>query len=882
METAQATLAALGVGLSQQSRLLKLDTPLGADVLLPHRVVGHDRLGRGYTYTLDVLSLQSDIELKQLIAKPVTLWIQQADKRSYLPVHGYVHQAGMLGHDGQFTVYQLAFSSWLHFLQFRQDARIWQDKTTEDILADVFNQHTQARGHFRFDLTQPAPSRSYCTQYESDWNFAMRLMEEEGWYSYHEQKEDGSDHTLVITDSVRQLKALTPEEIRFHRAGSNDEVDKITQWGGQRKLLSRQLSTVTSDYKSPSNSKATNTYTLDGHGAVPNQLEVYEYTGPYTYLERDRGDKLAKIKIEAWESQAKRYFAWSSVSRLAAGVGRWFSLADHTDHDRDSAEDRQFVVIGLHWYIENNLPLSTTVNHFPGSLEQQIADAKNQTSASAKLTNEQSGYCVNSIEVQRRAVEYRSPFEHRKPEMHAQIATVVGPAGEEIYTDSLNRVKILFPWNRLNPGDEKASCWVRVSYPNAGQGYGALNVPRIKMEVVVDFLGGDPDRPLITGRVYNGEQTPDWHTDGKLSGYKSKEYKGSGFTQLVMDDNTNQNRVQLYSSNTNAQLNLGYLVGQQGNTRQAFYGSGFALNSDAYGAITTNQGLYISTFGRPGAQGSQLDVREAHQQLGAGQNLTKSLSDTGVKAGAEALDGQDALTKFTEATQDKYEGEGQQQANRFKEPVLLVASPAGIGLTTPKSTHIHSGENVTLSSGTDVNLAVGKSFVASVANKISLFVQNAGIKIFAAKGKVEIQAQSDALDIIAEKVLRLISTTDNIEIWAKKEITIGAGGSAIKINESGITDITSGQRIIHQSDFSLTGPSTLSQHMNTLPKSKFDEEFIARHRGSGKAMANRRFEITREDGSILRGATDAEGKTGIQKSQLMGNIHLKFLDGIPK
>jgi len=813
MENVQALL-----GVKQQGRLLKLDTPLGADVLLPHRIVGHDRLGRGYTYTLDVLSLQNDIELKQLIAQPVTLWIQQADKRSYLPVHGYVHQAAMLGHDGQFTVYQLAFSSWLHFLQFRQDARIWQDKTTDDIISDVFNQHTQARGRFRFDLTHAAPSRSYCTQYESDWNFVMRLMEDEGWYCYHEQKEDGSDHTLIVTDSVRQLKALAPEEIRFHRAGSNDEINKITQWGGRRKILSRQLSTVTYDYKSPSNNKATNTYTLDGHGAVPNQLEVYEYTGNYTYLERDRGDKLAKIKVEAWESQAKRYFAWSSVPRLAAGVGRWFSLADHTDHDRDSDEDRQFIVIGLHWYIENNLPLSTTVNHFPGSLERQLADAKQQTAASDKITNEQSGYCVNSIEVQRRTVEYRSPLEHRKPEMHAQIATVVGPESEEIYTDSLNRVKVRFPWNRLNQGDEKASCWVRVSYPNAGQGYGALNVPRIRQEVVITFLGGDPDRPLVTGRVYNSEQTPDWHTDGKLSGYKSKEYKGSGFTQLVMDDNTNQNRVQLYSSNTNAQLNLGYLVGQQGNKRQAFYGSGFALNSDAYGAITTNQGLYISTFGRPGAQGSQLDVREAHQQLDAGQNLTKSLSDTSSKANAEALDGQESLKKFTDATQDKYEGEGQQQANRFKEPVLLVASPAGIGLTTPKSTHIHSGENVTLSSGTDTNLAVGKSLVASIKEKLSLFAYNGGIKLFAAKGKVEIQSQSDNLDIIAEKVLRLISTTDNIEIWAKKEITIGAGGSAIKINESGITDLTSGQRIIHQGDFNLTGPKTLPFAMPTLPK----------------------------------------------------------------
>ncbi|SFG12023.1 Phage late control gene D protein (GPD) [Duganella sp. CF458] len=176
------------LGVTQQGRLLKLDTPLGTDVLLPHRVVGEDRLGRGYTFTLDALSLQDDIELKQLIAQPIALWIRQAGSTDYLPVHGYVQQASMLGHDGQFTVYQLVFSSWLYFLRFRHDARIWQDKSTDDIISEVFNQHPQASGRFRFDLAEPAQPRSYCTQYESDWNFVMRLMESEGWYCYHEQE----------------------------------------------------------------------------------------------------------------------------------------------------------------------------------------------------------------------------------------------------------------------------------------------------------------------------------------------------------------------------------------------------------------------------------------------------------------------------------------------------------------------------------------------------------------------------------------------------------------------------------------------------------------------------------------------------------------------
>ena len=201
--------------------------------------------------------------------------------------------------------------------------------------------------------------------------------------------------------------------------------------------------------------------------------------------------------------------------------------------------------------------------------------------------------------------------------MPAQTATVVGPTGEEVFTDDLNRVKVCMHWDRINTGDENASCWVRVSYPNAGQNWGGVFVPRIGQEVVITYIDGDPDRPLITGRVYNAVTTPQWHTQGQLSGYKSKEYKGSGFNQLVLDDSTGQNRTQLYSSSASSQLNLGYLVAQNGNTRGQFRGTGFELATDSYGAIRTQKGLYISTFGRSGASGEQLDVTEASGQLSA-------------------------------------------------------------------------------------------------------------------------------------------------------------------------------------------------------------------------------------------------------------------------
>ena len=735
--------------IGQQNRLVKFSTPLGPDILLPQRVYAQDQLAKGYEYIVDCLTERDDIELKKLIAQPVTLWVQQTD-RSYLPVHGYVHTAKRLGSDGQFTYCQLSFAPWLHFLNFRKDARIWQDKTADEILGDVFNCHPQAQGNFRFEVREAASRRSYCTQYETDWNFVQRLMEEEGWYAYHEQSPDGSAHVLVITDNTDQLKPIAQESISFHGAGIDDELHKIVHWGAGRSLGSSRFTARTHDYKSAALSKQGSNIVDAAHGELPGQLEVYEYTGAYTYSKQEQGDKQTLLRVEQAESSMKRFTAVSGVRSLP--VGTWFTFEDHPAHQNDSADDRQFLVIGVEWCIENNLPLSNKVKDFPGSLVPQLEAAKaamGRSREDAGANGARTGHCLNRLEVQRRKVPFRSAFEHAKPMVLPQTAVVVGPANEEIYTDPLNRVKVQFRWDRQNPGDERASCWVRVSYPNAGQGWGALNVPRIGHEVIVTFLNGDADRPVITGRLYNEDQAPKWHTDGKLSGYKSKEYKGNGFNQLVLDDTTQQNRVHLYSTNTHAQLNLGYLVTQNGNKRSNFYGSGFALSTDEFGAIVAHKGLYLSTFGRPGPQGTQLDATESTSQLKAGASLTKSLSDTASKAGAEALGGQDALKGFIEASVDRYDGDGQGNANRFKEAILLAGSPAGIGLATPKGTHVHAGAEVTLSSGQDTNVAVGKSLLASVAEKISLFAYNAGIKLFAAKGKVEVQAQSGDLDLIA-------------------------------------------------------------------------------------------------------------------------------------
>lgn len=239
--------------------------------------------------------------------------------------------------------------------------------------------------------------------------------------------------------------------------------------------------------------------TVPDQGDLPAQAEVYEYTGAYTYGPQDRGESLSRIRVEEWESRAKRFYGRGGVR--AADAGRWFELLNHPDHERDKDPQRQFAIVEAAWFIENNLPVSTQAADFPHGLKGVLAAAKaRQTGQTVSHSDGSEGFFLVEIEAQRRAVPYRSPFHHRKPDMRMQTAIVAGPPNEEVYTDSLNRIKVRFHWDRLNEGDEKASCWVRVAMSDTGGGYGGVHVPRVGEEVLIDWVDGDCDRPLVTGR----------------------------------------------------------------------------------------------------------------------------------------------------------------------------------------------------------------------------------------------------------------------------------------------------------------------------------------------------------------------------------------------
>jgi type VI secretion system secreted protein VgrG len=378
-------------------------------------------------------------------------------------------------------------------------------------------------------------------------------------------------------------------------------------------------------------------------------------------------------------------------------AGRRFTLSGHPDHDRDQASQKEFAVIETSWVIANNVPAGNRGPDYPHSLQATVDEvrASRASSTAFKVTHADGseGFYLTQIEAQRTGVPYRSPFEHRKPKTHLESAIVVGPQGEEVYTDELNRIKVQFVWDRINGGDEKASCWVRVAQADTGNGYGGVHMPRVGEEVLIDHIGGDCDRPVVVSRLYNGSAKPQWHSNGLLSGYRSKEYGGSGYNQMVMDDSSGQNRVQLLSSTANSQLHLGYLVQHTDNTRGAYLGTGFDLKSESYGAIRAGQGLFVSTH--PTSVSQPLNATPASEQLVSSEALIESLSQSSVAANAETLQpGQDALKAFTDATQHsvpggaisggRTAGGGTGNANGFAKPILLAASPEGIALSSSR------------------------------------------------------------------------------------------------------------------------------------------------------------------------------------------------------
>ncbi|MBI5055077.1 MAG: type VI secretion system tip protein VgrG [Nitrospirae bacterium] len=492
---------------TQDNRLIAVDTPLGKDVLLLTDFSGTEEISSLFHFHLSFYSENHNITFKDIIGQNVTVsfMLANGEKRFFNGIISRFSQGrggGDTGGDTRFSSYTAELVPWLWLLTRTADSRIFQNLTVPDIVANII----QDNNFFDFQSMTKGnhPKREYCVQYrETDFNFISRLMEEEGIYYFF--KHEQGKHTLVIADAPEEHQPCPNQETARYQisGGGLLEADTITVLDMTQEIRAGKYTLNDFNFETPNTSLKVETSSRQSY--LPWEREIYDYPGKYG--KRNEGDNVAKIRIEEEEAGILKINGSSSCRAFTSGYR--FELQDYY---RSDMNNKEYVLTALHH--------DARQEYIPGA-ESGLSYVNNFT-------------CIPFD------VPYRHPRHSPKPFVHgSQTAIVVGPSGEEIYTDKYGRVKVQFHWDRLGKNDENSSCWIRVSQVWAGTGWGAMFIPRIGQEVIVDFLEGDPDRPIITGRVYHGTNNPPYKLpDEKTkSTIKSNSSKGGGgFNEIRFED----------------------------------------------------------------------------------------------------------------------------------------------------------------------------------------------------------------------------------------------------------------------------------------------------------------------------------------------------------
>lgn len=495
---------------SARHRIVEVSTVFGKDKMHLQHLSGSEELGRPFRFELELLCDDMDLKLDDQVGSGITVSFVMRNQTRYL--HGLVSQMSYAGTLGQQARYIAILRPRLWFLGHSSGNRVFQKKTVPDIVKQVFGDH----GHSAYStrLSASYRTREYCVQYgETDFDFVSRLLEEEGIYYYFEHK-DGQ-HTLVLTDSYSGHSAAAEyNEVEFFPPGSaNTEIDHVSDWECAHRVETQKYKLASYDYEKPSTALAGDATIKRDHAL--SGLRRYDYG--QLYPEKKDGDSLAKVRVQ--EQQVSYAVASATSNVRGLGAGMLFNLKDHPRKDQNA----EYLVIGAAYDIDNS------------EME------------SGRATSDPEFRCSFD------AITAKTPFRPARVTPKSivrgpQTAVVVGPSKEEIWTDKLGRVKVQFHWDEVGKKDENSSCWVRVSTALAGQNWGFVAIPRIGQEVIVDFLEGDPDQPIITGSVYNEANKPPYDLPGNQtqSGLKtrsSKDGTAKNFNELRFEDKKGEEEV---------------------------------------------------------------------------------------------------------------------------------------------------------------------------------------------------------------------------------------------------------------------------------------------------------------------------------------------------
>jgi type VI secretion system secreted protein VgrG len=499
----------------QNRRLAQVNSPLGADVLLLKQLSGDDELGRLFDYQLQLTSPDHGIDLNQVLGKPMSVSMQLAAGRQR-HFHGIVARCSQNVDVGQFASYEVTLRPWLWLLTRTSDCRIFQHQTIPQIISQVFRD--LGFSDFEDTLSRPYREWEYCVQYrETSFNFVSRLMEQEGIYYFFRHEPDR--HVLVLADAYSAHQpAPGYESVPFYPPdGQHRERDHINDWQLAQVIQPGALELNDYDFERPSARIDVRSASPRAH--VAGDYPLFDYPGVYT--QNHDGEHYARTRLEAIQSLHEQVQLRGNARGLAAG--HVFSTTGMGRGD----QNREYLIVKACYRIHQE------------SLESGNGQADAQFES--VLT------CIGAQQSFR-----PQPSTHRPIVQGPQTARVVGPQGEEIWTDQFGRVKVHFFWDRHDQSNENSSCWIRVSQAWAGKNWGSMHVPRIGQEVIVSFLEGDPDRPIITGRVYNAEQTVPYAlpANATQSGTKSRSSKGgtpANFNEIRMEDKKGEEQLYIHA-----------------------------------------------------------------------------------------------------------------------------------------------------------------------------------------------------------------------------------------------------------------------------------------------------------------------------------------------
>jgi len=496
--------------LAQTKRLAILETPLGEDVLVLVRFEGSELLGDLFEFRVDALSENGDIDFDAAIGRACTVKLKSYNAQRFF--NGILVEAQWMGVSGTNYAYRLVLRPWFWLLSRTSDCRIFENKSVTEIIKQVFSD--RGFSDFRDNTTQNYPQIEYCVQYrETDLNFVSRIMEQYGIYYFFEHTDD--KHMLVMADAKSSHSPILDHAtVPYIGLAGRDRIDRehLNEWVANRRFRTGKVELKDYDYLKP-NAKLLS----DANGTARynrSNMEHYDYPGKYK--EQNEGDRFAKVRLEAEQSLDRRRFASGDAASLFSG-----GLVTLEKHWKDSENTQYLVLRATHSFVTEDYrsgaePLPERI--YQGSYEFLPSDRP-----------------------------FRSQIVTPKPIVHGpQTAKVVGKSGEEIDVDEHGRILVQFYWDRK----KMQSCRVRIAQVWSGKKWGGIFIPRIDQEVVVEYLEGDPDRPLVTGTVYNNDnKVPYTLPDNKtIAGWKSDSSKGhGGYNELIFEDKKGSEKIGVHA-----------------------------------------------------------------------------------------------------------------------------------------------------------------------------------------------------------------------------------------------------------------------------------------------------------------------------------------------